>query len=316
MADRIKPPSTATIVITTKNRKDDLRTALKSCLTQLGQPEILVIDDGSTDGTRELVQTEFPTVRVDRSETSLGLIVQRNRAARLATGDVIFSIDDDAEFTTPTIVQDILRQFDDPVIGAVAIPFVNVNQGPAVLQRPPSPSGSYIAFTYIGTAHAVRRDVFLRLGGYREFFFHQGEEGDYCTRMAQAGYFTRLGVSDPINHYESPRRDMTRMDVYGRRNDILYVICNVPALHLPLHLLATTINGVIHGFHVHRIKNNLRGLLKGYVDSFRFWSERSPVSSRTYCLLRQLKKAPRHIAEIHQELPAPTPVGTPVSKIA
>lgn len=315
MPDRLRPPSTATIVITTKNRKDDLRIAVRSALAQNGNPEVLVIDDGSTDGTTEMVRSEFPAARVDRVEQSAGYIVQRNRAARLATGEVIFSVDDDAEFSSQNIVQDILRQFDDPIIGAVAIPFVNVNQSPTVLQQPPSPSGSYIAFAYIGTAHAVRRDIFLELSGYREFFFHQGEEGDYCARMAQAGYFTRLGVSDPINHYESPRRDMTRMDVFGRRNDVLYATCNVPTLFLPLHLVGTTVNGILQGIRVRRLWNNIRGLLVGYRDAIRFRKKRSPISTQTYRLLRYLKKAPRHIAEIHDRLPTQAPFTAEPSKL-
>ena len=117
-----------TVVITTRNRKDSLRTALQSVLTQTAKPEVLVIDDASTDGTAEMVRGEFPTVRLDQSPQALGLIVQRNRGASLANGDIIFSIDDDAAFSTPHVIEQTLAEFEHDRVGAVAIPFINVNK--------------------------------------------------------------------------------------------------------------------------------------------------------------------------------------------
>src|SRR5947209_3991622 len=93
---------TVSVVIVTKNRKSQLAVALESALRQSADPEVVVIDDGSTDGTAELVRTRFPQARLERSETSQGCVVQRNRGARLASGSVVFSIDDDAAFSAPT----------------------------------------------------------------------------------------------------------------------------------------------------------------------------------------------------------------------
>ena len=68
----------STVVITTKNRKDELRTALQSTLRQTVAVEILVFDDGSTDGTSQMVAAEFPQARLHRVEQSLGIIEARN----------------------------------------------------------------------------------------------------------------------------------------------------------------------------------------------------------------------------------------------
>ncbi len=97
------------VVITTKNRRDELRSAISSALTQSVQPELLVIDDGSTDGTAEMVLSGISRSSFGASEMSLGYIVQRNRAARLVSGEIIFSLDDDAEFSTPYVVEQTLR---------------------------------------------------------------------------------------------------------------------------------------------------------------------------------------------------------------
>jgi glycosyltransferase involved in cell wall biosynthesis len=295
----------ATVVITTKNRMADLAVAIESCLIQTARPEVLVIDDGSTDGTAEMVRGRFPTVRLDRVEQSLGLIVQRNRGAKLASGEVIFSIDDDAAFSTPDIIEKTLIDMDHPRVGAVAIPFMNVKVGPTVFQQAPSPEGVFVGHTYIGTAHALRRELFVKLGGYREFLFHQGEEGDYVIRMMDAGYIVRLGRSPCIHHFESPRRDFRRMDLYGRRNDILFPWYNVPMPYTPAHLLATTLKGLRFGVKVRRPWRMIRGLGMGYAAIFHERRKRRPVRKETYRLMRRLQKSgPILLSEVESGLPA------------
>ena len=87
-----------------------------------------MVDDGSTDGTAELVRAEFPQVRLVHHDASLGYIVRRNEAAQLASAKVIFSIDDDAIFSSACVVEQTLAQFDDARIGAVAIPCIDVRK--------------------------------------------------------------------------------------------------------------------------------------------------------------------------------------------
>ena len=140
-----------TVAITTRNRKDCLRTALQSAMAQTVQPEVLVIDDASTDGTAEMVRAEFPSVRLDQAPTALGYIVQRNRAARLASGEIIFSIDDDAAFSTPHVIEQTVAEFDHDRVGAVAMPFINVNQENQLLQRSYGDHGIFVTNSYIGT---------------------------------------------------------------------------------------------------------------------------------------------------------------------
>jgi glycosyltransferase involved in cell wall biosynthesis len=294
----------ASVLITSKNRKDELRVAIASALEQTAKPEVLVIDDGSTDGTSDLVRSQFPQVNLHRFEKSEGLIVQRNRGAQLAAGEIVFSIDDDAIFSTPHIVEQTLADFDHPRIGAVAIPFINVKQDSTIRQAAPDKTGTHLAASYIGTAHALRRDVFLRLGGYRGCMVHQGEEIDYCIRMLDGGYVVRLGRADPIHHFESPRRDFRRMDLYGRRNDILFAFWNVPLSRLPLHLLATTFNGIRFGIRSGRPMRHAQGILNGYLSTFKFRNERRPVSLQTYKLLRRLKNSGSiPLQQIESELP-------------
>lgn len=278
----------ASVVITTKNRKEELRAALLSVAQQTIELEVIVFDDGSDDGTSQLVRNDFPKVRLVSDRPSRGLIVRRNELANLVSTDFIFSIDDDAVFSTPNVVEKTLNDFDDRQIGAVAIPFINIRQDEIVRQKASTNSEIEVLASFIGTAHAVRRDIFLRLGGYRPHLVHQGEEGDFCIRMLDAGFIVRAGRADPIHHYESPRRSFQRMDYYGRRNDILFAWHNCPLQYLPGRLAAATIGGLAFGCRVRRPIRMGAGLLSGYAACARFHQHRRPVSSQTYRLFRTL----------------------------
>lgn len=294
----------AAIIITTKNRKDELRSSLKSVANQSFSLETVVVDDGSTDDTSEMVNTEFPNVRVIRHKESRGLIVRRNEAASMVTASVIFSLDDDASFSSPYVVEQTLNEFDHPRVGAVAIPCIDINEGQDLRQPMPEGRGIFVTDAFIGTAHAVRRDVFLQTGGYRAELVHQGEERDFCLRMLNAGWIVRSGCADPIHHFESPNRDFGRRDFYGRRNDILFAWQNVPTPYLLRHFMGTIANGFRSGFQSGHLQRMLRGMISGCSELVRGKYERAPVSREIYQLHRRLRKrGPEPLESVEPELP-------------
>jgi len=282
----------ASLVITTHNRKEDLRRALASAARQTIPLETIVLDDASDDGTAEMVRAEFPSARLEVQSKRVGYIHLRNLGASLARAPVIFSIDDDAVFTTPLVVAQTLREFDHPRIGAVAIPFVDVRISPLVRQRAPRDEGVFITAMYIGTAHAIRRDVFFEVGQYRDFFVHQFEEPDFCRRMMAKGYFVRLGRSDVIHHFFSPKRDLGRLSYYNARNNILLTWCTAPWPNL-LWRLPRSITGSLLGVTASgRRAACIRGVLAGAAGVLRFWGQRTPVSRRCWHLLGALRSGP------------------------
>jgi len=84
-----------TVGISSYNRKDLLREALRSVLAQHGVDfEIVVVDDGSTDGSAEMVEREFPAVRVFRKPNG-GDSSAKNMAAQKALGKYLVFLDSD-----------------------------------------------------------------------------------------------------------------------------------------------------------------------------------------------------------------------------
>ena len=294
----------AAVVITTKDRRELAADAVASALAQRPPVEVVVVDDASSDGTAEHLAGRFgDDVTLLRARRSAGYILRRNQAAVAAAAPIVVSIDDDALFSSPDVVATTLADFAHARVGAVAIPYVNINQDDVLRQRAPG-DGIWVIDSYIGTAHAVRRPLFLRLGGYRPQLVHQGEERDLCIRLLEQGYVVRLGRAQPVHHLESPRRDLSRMDHFGRRNDVLFAWHNVPQPYLVPHLVMTTLRGLAFGLRVGRPGRMARGLVAGFRALPAERRERVPVSRRAYRLNRRLRRrAPAQLSALGAALP-------------
>jgi glycosyltransferase involved in cell wall biosynthesis len=91
-------PDDFSVVITTRNRRHVVARAIVSAMTQdVGTPEVVVVDDASTDGTSRYVARAFPTVRLHRVSTQGGCGPGRNVGLRLASRRWVVILDDDDE---------------------------------------------------------------------------------------------------------------------------------------------------------------------------------------------------------------------------
>jgi GT2 family glycosyltransferase len=300
----------ATVIIPTRNRRDFLRKAIVSSLAQDVPVEVIVLDDASTDDTDAMMAAEFPQVRYERNATPTGPSVTRNRGARMASCEFLFPIDDDAEFVSPATVRQTIADFDHPRIAAVGIPFINVRVGPTVYQHPPDREKTYVVNHYVGAAHALRRSVFLAVGGYREHLFYMGEESDVCIRLLAAGYVTRLGRADVMHHHESPSRDSRRADLFARRNDVLFGWHNVPTIDLPLRWVRAVAGSLRHSAGRGHLLRTIQGLAWGFASVPRFFSKRSAVPRQIYRLQRRLVGRELLLEEVDTELPPITEIPT------
>ena len=220
-----------TIGITTKNRPD----ALARCLASLETlrplaPEILVYDDGSEPAAMAADATSLP-VRIIRDPSSPGYIVGRNRLVREAVSPFVLLLDDDTRVLSAESVARALAVLDvDPVSGAVAFAQAEADGRPWPAAMQPSRADyACVIPSFIGFAHLLRRDTFLRLGGYREEFIFYGEEKDYCLRLIESGYRTVYLPDALISHLPEPAgRGLVRYLRFVSRNDCLNALYNDP----------------------------------------------------------------------------------------
>lgn len=277
------------VVIPTKNRRDILRDTIHSILKQNVPLEIIVFDDGSTDGTSDMLRAEFPTIRVEQYAESAGPTLRRNQGARIAKGEFLFTIDDDCTFPHADTFAQTVAAFDDERVGAVTIPFINIYKGEEVWTVAPDAKQTYACFDYFGGMVAFRREVFLKIDGYRTYYFMNVEEGDLAVRLLDAGYIVKLGTAPPIDHHESPIRSSKRYNELGPRNNILYAWYNVPMPYFFPHVMATGLRAARHIARIGHPDQAIRGVCQGWLAIMHELLRRAPVSRSCYRLSRALR---------------------------
>jgi GT2 family glycosyltransferase len=93
------------VITVSTNSKEHIR----NCLTSLRQQthdveyEVIVVDNASTDGTPEMVKTEFPWVKLVENPRNLGFGTANNRGAAIATGEILCFYNDDTIQTQNTL---------------------------------------------------------------------------------------------------------------------------------------------------------------------------------------------------------------------
>ena len=279
-----------TVIISTKNRWQDLQRALLSLRNQTLAHKVIVIDDNSDDGTSDNVKSLFPEVFLSTHNESKGYIIRRNEAVSLAQTPYVLSIDDDCVLENDTTIYELAVFCSNTNSAAVAWPHIDVRKSDEVNNYAP-PKELWQSCTFKGCAFIVDKKIFIESGGFRANFVHQGEEEDFCIRLLNRGFPVLLGSGNPIYHYESPRRNWSRMDYYGSRNLILFAFFNVPLLFLPVQLVLSATKSILYGFKIKRPYQKFLGVVHGFRDGFRLMkTERKPVSSKTFLRYRKLKK--------------------------
>ena len=114
------------VIIPTYNRKHTLPRALDSVLAQSFQPfEIIVIDDGSTDGTFEWIISEYPSIKLIepfngpkplKGYSPNGVSAARNAGTKVAKGDWIALLDSDDEWLPDKLAKQVQALKENPEI--------------------------------------------------------------------------------------------------------------------------------------------------------------------------------------------------------
>jgi len=220
-------------VICTYRSRSEVEAAVGSCLASgLSPGQVTVVDNGSDDGTAELVAERFPQVRLCRLDRNLGFAAANNLAARDLPGRALLLLNPDAVLLGDALPVMLAALAADPHRGAIS-PRIDRPDGrldaacrrsfPTPLTalwrlggmsrlRPESSRFGAYNLTHLpvdqpteidsgsGACLLLRREVWERLGGFDPRFFMYGEDLDLCWRLRELGFTVRYEPAARVIH--------------------------------------------------------------------------------------------------------------------
>jgi hypothetical protein len=195
--------------------------------------EVILVDNGSTDGTVAWIEQHHPEITLIRNQSNLGFTRGNNQAMALAKGDYILLLNPDTLLTEDCFGPQIAYLRQNPQVG-ITIPKVLNEDGSFQQQsrrgdaRPVEVFGYFLKLGKLfpkskalngylqswlpedevaevkavsGSCMFIRREVYQQIGGLDEQFFAYQEDSDYCMRARQAGWKVMYVPLSSIIHY-------------------------------------------------------------------------------------------------------------------
>lgn len=217
-------PGVSFVVLSYNRRAELFRTlqALKGL--NLAYSEIIVVDNASSDGSSEMVERHFPSVRLIEKKTNIG-IAGWNDGFSEAQMPYVFVLDDDSR-PLPGAVELCLERMDsDPRCAIVSCSIWDENGAETLTVR--FDAGYEVSF--VGCGAMLKKDVIDVLGGYDDNIFLYAHETEYALRVADAGYRIFHEPNAKVVHVESKdnrniQNQVSRRAVYHANRSIFYVM--------------------------------------------------------------------------------------------
>ena len=208
------------MIIVSYNTCDLLRNCLASLLAGLDglRSEVFVVDNGSADGSPDMLETEFPMVELIRNESNIGFAAANNIALRRATGKYVALLNPDTVVSSDAFRELVQFMETAPRAGYCGPRLLNedgthqpsARRFPTILSAAFSMLGlsgryptsrhtldlhqsrgnrdSFRAEWLSGACLVVRTEAVRRSGLLDEGYFLYFEETDWCRRMARDGW--------------------------------------------------------------------------------------------------------------------------------
>ncbi|MFD7069600.1 glycosyltransferase family 2 protein [Streptomyces sp. NPDC059913] len=223
-----RPDARTTVGIITRDRRESLVRTLDHLGALPERPPVVVVDNGSTDGTAEAVRTHASGARLLSPGRNTGAM-GRNLAARHATTPYVAFSDDDS-WWAPGALEAAEALFDrHPRLGLLAARTVVEPDGSddplnAVLAGSPLPAHPDLpgrpVLGFLGCSAVVRRSAFLEVGGYHALLFFGAEETLLAYDLAAAGWGVAYEPS-LTSHHCPDRGERPGRSTAVRRNSVL-----------------------------------------------------------------------------------------------
>ena len=204
------------VIINTYNRAHHLKRLL-DCLARQSYEnfEVVVVNGPSTDGTDEVLKAYRRAIRFEKCP-EVNLCMSRNIGIKVAAGEIIAFIDDDAVPENIHWIKNAVKCFSDPEIGAVGGAVYRLGHKAefengygsiwgdniTVAECPPEEDelDSYHFRRVPGGNAFYLKKALLETGGFDEYYVYFLDESDLCFRLKKAGYKIEYGKNMAIIH--------------------------------------------------------------------------------------------------------------------
>lgn len=235
------------IVIVNYNGAELLPACLDALRRQTVAPdEIVVADNGSSDGSLPLLHAEHPDVRTVEIGRNTGFAGGANRGVAATGTEWVCVLNSDAEpapdwlerlFAAPRTdavwsLGSVLLHMDGERIESAGDQYHPDGFAYKLLREEPVtalPGAPYPVFAAPGAAPVFRRDVFDALGGYEERFFLYYEDVDLAFRAVLRGHHALLVPDARVRHrLGATTRSLSRVRFYAARNSLWTAVRCLP----------------------------------------------------------------------------------------
>ncbi len=177
------------------NRKEELRNTLTKVYEQdYKNVEVIVVDNASMDGSPEMVEVEFPKVKLFRMQKNIG-IAGYNVGFNASNGEYILVLDDDSYPEQDSINKGLEPFYANSNVGIVALKIFN-----NYLNEFESDIIKFNTYSFIGCGAIFKRKIVELLKGYNEDYFLYHNELDFSARCMQHGYAIVYNDASTIIH--------------------------------------------------------------------------------------------------------------------
>lgn len=224
------------IVIVSYNTKELLKDSLKSIDPAIKnlKAEVFVVDNASSDGTAQMVKSDFPEVVLIANRDNMGFSKANNQAIKRANGEYVLILNPDTKVLKDTFVKmvDYMESHEDVGIATCRIEFPDGKLDRDCRRHFPTPWHSFTHFSglsklfpgtqlfdqynygylsenvehkidaCVGAFMMVKKTAIEKVGMFDEEFFFYGEDLDWCYRFRKAGYEIMYTPITKIIHYK------------------------------------------------------------------------------------------------------------------
>lgn len=219
------------IIIVNWNTRDLLRNCLRSIRESAGplRVQVIVVDNNSADGSREMVTSEFPEMMLINSGANLGFARANNIGIKHAVAPLILYLNPDTEIRGDALVRMVAFMRENSAYGGLGCRIRNLDGTvqPLGLQWFPNPLTELFSFFFVsdrtlktlagilpthdahesgdikklfGACLLVRKDAIDKLGAFDDLYFMYCEDVDLCYKLTRAGWKLRYMADVEILH--------------------------------------------------------------------------------------------------------------------